>query len=42
VDLPRAETKEGEREADRVRRGGELLREQHQPDLAEKVERPAD
>ena len=36
------EAKEREREPDRVRRGGELLREQHQPDRAEQVERPGD
>jgi hypothetical protein len=42
VDLAEAEAEKGEREADRVRGGGELLGEEDQPDRAEQVERPAD
>ena len=38
--MPEAEKREGE--ADRIRRGRELLGEEDQPDRAEKVERPAD
>jgi hypothetical protein len=42
VDLREAEAKEGERQADRVRRRGELLGEQDQPDRPEQVQRPGD
>jgi hypothetical protein len=42
VDLAEAEAEERQREADRVRGGGELLGEEDQPDRAEQVERPGD
>jgi len=42
VDFLESETKERERQADAIGRRGELLREQNQPDRAEKVERPGD
>jgi hypothetical protein len=37
-----SKAKKGERQADAVSAGGELLREQYQPDGPEKIQRPGD
>jgi hypothetical protein len=39
VGLPESKAEKGEREPDAEGRGGELLGEEDQPDLAEEVER---
>ena len=40
--LPEAKAKKGERKADAIRRGGELLGEKNEPGRPEKIERPGD
>jgi hypothetical protein len=42
VDFPEAKADEGEREADAVGGGGELLGEEDEPDRPEKIQRPGD
>jgi hypothetical protein len=42
MDFSESETEKREREADRIGRSRELLREQDQADRAEQVERPTD